>query len=188
MVTNSTIKNETIVVLNNPVQEEIKRAIEMANERNTKQIAAEYHDENHVLVWGVKVKGVTGKANRYEAKLSRALMVAPITEGNKGYSMRGAFKAIPFQFDVKTGEIFPLSGETKERRDLLAKWAKPLIAKFMSGLHMIHNGQFRTTRGYNGLRNEKFTAWVKRYNGITNTETSFDDSALASDVESAVLD
>ena len=177
----------TVVTVNSPVQEELQRMKDLAELRNMVQIGAEFWDDNNVIVWGMKIIGkVEGKAGRYEAKLSRAVMVAPMGNG-KGHRMSGAFKAIYFQFDVKTGDIFTRSGETSERKAKLQVWASALIGKYKSGLHSLANGEFKSVKGYNQLRAAKFETFVARYNGNVK-DTSYDNTPLAKDVQAAVLD
>lgn len=191
----NTVKTINTVVINSPVQEELAKELALAIERNRKQRACEFWNDDTMLAWGITIsnakKQAEMKKGRVHARLSRAVLVAPIASETKGHAMSKAFKPIEFTFDSKTGIVTPMTGETPERVQLLKEWAyrngNGLVKKYIDGLHMIANGKRKEVRGFDQFRdtkNEKIISFVTRYNG-TNTADKFENTPLAKDADKA---
>lgn len=184
--------NETTtktVTVSSTSQQELVHALNQAVERNRTQRAAEFETDDIVVTWTLKVgdQHPTIKT-RYTAKLYRATSFAPINPSstNKGHSMRGAFKPVMFQFDVKTGDIFFLNWETSDRKNAVhaVSW---LIEEFGKGKHNIANGNYKVS-GYDQTKKPRFASWLARYNGKIESDSAFTVSKLDSDLKKVQKD
>lgn len=108
----------------------------------------------------VNVDG-TSRVNTYVAKLSLARMY---TGKKHGHSVRGTVKAIPFKFEYissvgNTSEdnatVWPIAGETEERKNFLAEYAKKLVIAYMRKQEEILNADFEELPRVKSIENTR---------------------------------